>query len=344
MHAKAPPSSTASLQERGPGRARATATPRAIDRIPRQKHGKAAGAVTRPGVATLVLPSPPDLVHTLNRFSAISLEETNERAQMLKRIDNKYTVDKPTLLKVLDSMRADYRLLRIEERGIFSYRSCYFDDDGQCFWEHQQGRRQRFKVRTRLYVESDKSYFEVKLKGKRGQTDKSRMKCDRFEDFAISAEELKMLRELYEQRYRKAFRYDMKAALHVTYKRFTLVSVKGGERVTVDFNIGFESPLGKRAQIGENFVIVETKSGNGRGIADQVLKRHRVRQAEGCSKYCIGMVLTGEIEKYNRFRPIIGTVRRRMSLTNEGSGNQSDTRRDAPLLQVVHGGASPCAK
>ena len=142
---------------------------------------------------------PRDIVSSLRSFSAISLDETNKSAQMLKRIDNKYIVERARLLSILDDLREEFRLLKIEDRSIFSYRSCYFDDNGRCFWEHQQGRRQRFKVRTRLYVESDKAYFEVKLKGKRGQTDKNRMKCDRFAAFTLCDEELQMLRCLYER-------------------------------------------------------------------------------------------------------------------------------------------------
>ncbi len=264
---------------------------------------------TVPSLANLA-----DIVTALSKFQEITLEETNKSAEMLKRIDNKYAVDKSSLFSLLEDLRAEFKILTIDDRCIFSYRSCYFDDDGQCFRDHQQGRRQRFKVRTRLYVESDRSYFEVKLKGKRGQTNKSRMKCQRFEDYAVAEEELRMLRNLYEETYGKAFAYHMAPALHVSYRRFTLVSARGGERITVDFNIGFETPGGKRAQIGENFIIVETKSADGRGKADQVLKRRRIRQARGCSKYCIGLVLAGEVEKFNKFRSIVRTVRSRMWL------------------------------
>lgn len=262
--------------------------------------------------AALVQPNPPDIVDALARFSDISLEETNKSAQMLKRIDNKYVVGRSALLSVLDELQEEFKILRIEHRGIFSYKSCYFDDNGLCFKEHQQGKRQRFKVRTRLYVESDKAYFEVKLKGKRGQTDKSRQKCDQFYAYAVDDEQQEMLRKLYKESYGKEFRFTMRPALHVTYNRFTLVSAQGGERVTVDFNLGFSTPCGKRAQIGNDFIIIETKSADGRGRSDRVLKRNRIRQAEGCSKYCIGMALVGEVRKYNKFRSIVKTARSRM--------------------------------
>ncbi len=265
-----------------------------------------------------------DIDASLSRLSMITLEETNKLAQMLKRIDNKYIVDREALLSLLDEMSNDFRILSIDGHRIFSYRSCYFDDDARCFKEHQQGRRQRFKVRTRLYVESDKAYFEVKLKGKRGQTEKSRTVCEQFNNFMVNDAQHRMLRKLYEKSYGKVFRYEMKPALHVSYNRFTLVSSAGSERTTVDFDLGFATPSGKRVQIGDDFVIIETKSANGRGIADSLLKRNHIRQASGCSKYCIGMVLAGEVQRYNKFRPIVNRIRSRMGERTEGKVQRVD--------------------
>lgn len=248
--------------------------------------------------------SPVDVQTALRSFSPISLEDTNKSASMLKRIDNKYVVDKPKLRSILDLLTADFRVLEIDDRSIFSYESCYFDDRQRCFHEHLQGRRQRFKVRTRRYVESGKAFFEVKLKGKRGQTDKSREVCDDYYSFIISDDERQMMRKLYEERYGKCFLYRLTPTLHVSYRRFTLVSKSGRERITVDFNLAFETPMGKQVLIGDDFIIIETKTADGRGKSDRALKRQHVRSVEGCSKYCLGMVLTGEVKRFNKFRSI----------------------------------------
>ena len=255
----------------------------------------------RPSIASA---SPADIQTALRSFSPISLEETNKSASMLKRIDNKYLVNKSKLRSILDELRTDFRVLEIDGCSIFSYESCYFDDEQRCFYEHLQGRRQRFKVRTRRYVESGKAFFEVKLKGKRGQTDKSRETCNDYYAFVINDDQWQMIRGLYEKRYGKRFLYRLAPTLHVSYRRFTLVSASGRERITVDFNLGFETPIGKQAFIGDDFIIVETKTADGRGKSDQALKRQHVRSAEGCSKYCLGMVLTGEVERFNKFRGI----------------------------------------
>jgi len=285
---------------------------------------------TDPDCKRLMPASPPAIVASLQTFSEISLEDTNKSASMLRRIDNKYVVDQRQLLDVLDALKKDFRILRIDGRGIFSYESCYFDDNHQCFNEHRQGRRHRFKVRTRLYVESDKAFFEVKLKGRRGQTEKSREACDHFHSFAVNDGEQRMLRELYEDSYGRAFRYRMVPALHVSYQRFTLVSASGRERITVDLNLGFETPSGKRAEADTDFIIIETKTADGRGKSDRALKSQHIRTADGCSKYCVGMVLTGEVEKFNKFRTIVRRAQARMP-TSDGRCLEVDPFSDPSL-------------
>jgi hypothetical protein len=248
---------------------------------------------------------PPIVPAWLAGFAEISLEETNRRAQMLQRIDNKYILSKPTLLQVLASLKNQYCVLTIDQHRLFTYRSCYFDDGGRCYREHHQGKRQRFKVRTRLYADSGDIFFEIKMKGKRGQTDKMRERCDEFITPMITAEQFDMVRALYEDYYRKPFGYQLRPALIVNYKRATLVSMKGGERITIDTDIHFETLDGKRGELGAESVIVETKSASGRSTANQALKAHRVRKQGGCSKYCLGLILVGEAQKYNNFRNVI---------------------------------------
>ena len=280
--------------------------------------------------------SPADVQTALRSFSPISLEETNKSASMLKRIDNKYLVDKLKLRSILDQLRTDFRVLEIDGCSIFSYESCYFDDEQRCFHEHLQGRRQRFKVRTRRYVESGKAFFEVKLKGKRGQTDKSRETCNDYYAFVINDDERQMMRGLYEKRYGKRFPYRLAPTLHVSYRRFTLVSTSGKERITVDFNLGFETPMGKQAFIGDDFIIIETKTADGRGQSDLALKRQHVRGVDGCSKYCLGMVLTGEVERFNKFRGIVKRALSCMQATHyTTAGLAASNRRQATPVRMA---------
>lgn len=245
----------------------------------------------------------------LSQFAPISLEATNQSARMLKRTDNKYVLNIDQLATVFGDLSDDFRGLEIEGKRIFTYNSCYFDDNYKCYHDHHQGKRQRFKVRTRHYVDSDQLYFEVKLKGKRGKTSKYRMPCDEFLVPELTNDRLALLKDCYRELYHKEFPHHLSPALIIKYQRLTLVSVHGGERVTVDFDLGFESIDGRSAHINGDFIIVETKSENGRGLADRALKKNHIRTLSGCSKYCIGTVLTGNVEKHNNFRHVFKHLR-----------------------------------
>lgn len=248
----------------------------------------------------------------LGGYQSISLQETNRLAKMLSRIDTKYVVDLAQFRSLLDSIRDRFAVLEIDGRNVFSYASCYYDDDFGCYFEHHQARRQRVKVRTREYVDCGLKFFEIKLKGLRGRTNKHRMECDTLLMPKIEGAHLAMLNRIYSQQFQKLMPFDLRPALIVHYRRCTLVALKGGERVTIDFGLRFDVPGGSDnpIRIGNDFIIVETKSAAGRGIADGALKRLRIRTASKCSKYCIGLNLTGEVTRNNNFLHTIKHVRR----------------------------------
>jgi len=247
----------------------------------------------------------------LKEFKAVSLDETNRLARMLSRVDNKYVVNFEQFDALLGMVCDQYAVLEIEGRNEFQYASCYYDDNFSCYFEHHQARRQRVKVRTREYVNSGLMFFEIKLKGMRGRTNKHRTDCKTLIMPRIQGEHLAMLNNVYKRDYKKEMPFDLRPALIVDYSRCTLVARKGGERVTIDFDLRFELPHGDEAvQIGHDFIIVETKSADGRGIADGAMKQLGVRKASKCSKYCIGVNLTGEVTKNNNFLHTIRHVRK----------------------------------
>lgn len=247
----------------------------------------------------------------LGSFQPISLEELDETAKLLKRIDNKYLIHAETLPAILEMLSEHYRILEIDDTKVFSYRSCYFDDAFNMYHEHHRGIRNRVKVRRRQYIEADKVYFEVKLKGKRNSTNKIRVRCQDDLESALSEENRAILEAFYRETYNKAFPYDLNPSLIVGFKRISLASIHGGERVTIDFDLHFESGDGETYGLGEQFVIVETKSDKGRGQSDKILKANGIRRAKRCSKYCLGAILSGSVKKYNNFRPIMRLIRDR---------------------------------
>jgi VTC domain len=247
----------------------------------------------------------------LDDFDSISLQATNESARMLKRSENKYVLTNAQFRRVLLELRDAFAILEIDGKKSFRYSSCYFDDQFQLFHDHHQGKRLRLKVRTRQYIDTGDVFFEMKLKERRGATNKKRRPQDVFVPDQIVGENLAMLRKFYREAYNKEFSLELKPSLLIDYRRVTLVAKAGGERTTIDYFLRFQAIDGPTVQIGDDFIIVETKSGDGKGIADHIMKKEHIRTVGSCSKYCIGAALTGGVEKYNNFLPMVRLVRQK---------------------------------
>lgn len=269
-------------------------------------------------------------------FDPISLEQTNAQAQMLSRFDNKYVVDFDQLQVFLRAVKHEFAVLEIKGTRQFTYSSCYYDDHFGCYYDHHQDRRRRFKVRTREYVDSGDKYFEIKLKGLRGRTSKHRTSSDYLVTPKIEGEHLDTLCEMHLQQYKMDMPYDLRPALMVGYKRTTLVALRGGERVTIDYYLSFSVPgeRGEPVRVGNGFIIVETKSGDGKGIADSALKRLGIRQASKCSKYCIGVNLTASVTKNNNFRATLNRVRRNIVPDNLGPQARIHSKPDNAQIET----------
>ena len=130
------------------------------------------------------------------------------------------------------------------------------------------------------------------------------MKCDvadhgiytqRFADFIAQA---------YKKQYKKEFQHELRPTVTTAYKRITLVAKEGSERLTIDYNLKLRVD-GEDIILPPHFAILETKSLNGNGIADKILRSETERFAEGCSKFCLATILSGSVTRYNKFRPVI---------------------------------------
>ena len=78
-------------------------------------------------------------------------------------------------------------------------------------------------------------FFEVKLKDGRGATNKKRISTFDFDTPSLNEKNKEMLNRFFLKQYKKEFCYDLRPSIMVHYKRFTLVSLAGGERMTVDY-------------------------------------------------------------------------------------------------------------
>lgn len=244
-------------------------------------------------------------------FQPISLEALNSKAAMLERRDNKYVVQAEALQAALPELATRFDVLEIDGQRSFTYDTCYFDDpERRSFHDHHQGRRQRIKVRVRRYVEAALCFVEVKLKDKRGITVKKRLPYDPAKYGTLDEAALAHVEQAHCALYGRPHARPLEPVLHMSYRRATLVAREGGERMTIDTGIGFygaerDDAQGPQQHTGHQVFIVETKSANGHGLADAVLRRHHQHPTSGCSKYCVGMSVTGGVQRFNRFRPAL---------------------------------------
>jgi hypothetical protein len=238
----------------------------------------------------------------LTQFGSLSLDELNGRAALLDRMENKYLLRSEAFSEVLADLHGAFDVLVIDDRRIFSYETIYFDTaDFQSYHQHLQGKRRRFKIRTRRYVESDLYYFEVKLKGVRGRTVKKRMSISLEQHGRVTPEGTRFIRDTFASVYGERFEAPYFPRLAMLYRRLALVGIETPERVTVDFGFNFAGAGDARAAAPADLVIVEAKSERGYGAADRVMREHRVRGGS-CNKYCVGLNLVRPHLRYNGFK------------------------------------------
>jgi len=163
----------------------------------------------------------------------------------------------------------------------------YFDTPSLTLYRaHHQGRRRRWKARTRTYLDSGACLFEVKTQGRRESTVKARMPYDVRHRDRLDGEAHTFL----EQTLRREYDAEVPVLVPTVtthYRRTTLVDLAGGSRVTCDVDLRFEGRTG--CVDGPDRVLVETKSVAGSPV-DRALRGLGVRPLS-MSKYCLGTAL-----------------------------------------------------
>jgi hypothetical protein len=214
-------------------------------------------------------------VSALDRFESLTLAELDAAVALRVRADRKYLVELAAVEELLCRLADTHRVLDIGGRRDFAYDTVYFDTaDLLTVRAHVQRRRRRFKLRSRLYVDSGTCFFELKLKDGRGHTVKHRVEHPPALHGAMTAAASALIAG------RLADVPELEPVLRTTYRRTTLAGA--GERVTVDRDLSYGG-----ARLLPGWAIVETKSVRGRGRADAALRDLGTRPV-ALSKYLIG--------------------------------------------------------
>lgn len=247
-----------------------------------------------------------DLMGHVDGFEAASLQEVEERAALQMRVDRKYIVDYETLERLFSELGSDFRALEIDGERLQQYDSVYFDTPALTSYKHHlQGRRKRFKCRTRLYGKSA-CFFDLKLKGRRGETVKSRLPLSDSEHGSLTGQASAFLKRGLLAEYGSAAPDGLVPTLQTSFERLTLIHAQKAERLTLDFGITFSRVgSGERHRMRSGHVLIETKSGSQLGTVDRLLLALGARPVKMCSKYSLGVALANPALPTNPYRPLL---------------------------------------
>jgi len=227
-------------------------------------------------------------------FGSVSLEDT-EAVKLLNRVDAKYVFHVRQLIPILKQLQDHYQALEIGGIRLQRYQTLYFDTPGKLMYlHHHNGRQNRYKVRSRKYLDTGVCYFEIKFKNNRGRTVKKRILHEGPQEI-ISGKTEMLLTSL------TRFTPEMlRPALWVNYSRITLVNPDRTERITID--TGLQYRQNEKESDYPDLIIAELKQEKTAGsLFERILHQNHIT-GTNISKYCLGTITLDHHIKQNRFK------------------------------------------
>lgn len=226
----------------------------------------------------------------LSALRGATLAEVDAAAALQHRTDRKYLVPLDRARDLVARLADSHHVLDLAGRRTTGYLSTYFDTEQLGAWRaHVQGRRRRWKVRTRLYAEDGLCRVEVKTKDGRGATVKHALRIPHhaygrldgaaagFVDGVLRAADIPVTTAA------------LSPAAEIRYVRAALADLDHGTRVTLDGALTCHHG-DRTAALDPGHVLVETKGGTRPAPADRLLLRLGARPVS-LSKYVVGRSL-----------------------------------------------------
>ena len=242
------------------------------------------------------IPFPVSLRELTENYAPISLKEMDAVA-LLNRTDTKFVMTNKQLLTALSVLQADYRILSVKGFRLNQYRTLYFDTANFDLYNlHINDRAERYKVRSREYMNSRTSFLEVKHKTRKGRTIKDRISTSE-QVSKMSVDEQIWLNHVYPFESQA-----LEPKLWNSFTRITLVNEAHGERVTLDSGLFFYFK-GKTAHL-DGIAIAEVKR-DAESHTSPFLTQMREQKIrpQGFSKYCVGVAMLYKQVKKNPLKP-----------------------------------------
>lgn len=228
----------------------------------------------------------------LSEFGPITLDEM-EGVKLMDRTDVKFALSFEKLNVVVSLLTDHYRVLTINGHRIFSYQTDYFDTAGlKMFFDHHNGKLNRYKIRQRKYIESNLNFLEMKFKNNKGRVIKERIVRSANDQSDFTG---------FVRKHTPYDPHELSLTVFNHFNRFTLVDKQMRERVTVDFNLSFSNKIQHIRLNG--LVIIEIKQNreDKSSVVYDILKRNSFRPVS-ISKYCLGVTLLNSNSKSNNFK------------------------------------------
>ncbi|MGL1890504.1 MAG: polyphosphate polymerase domain-containing protein [Spirochaetaceae bacterium] len=243
----------------------------------------------------------------LNNFESINLKNM-DTVKLMNRKECKYTVSSNSLLTVLNSVLDEYFILEIEGIKIMPYSSVYYDmPDFGLYTSHQNGKQNRYKVRSRTYGLTGQQFLELKFKNNKKRTIKRRVETTGQDSLLDNMDFL--------NKHLPFSTEGLEEKIEVKYNRITLVDKSMTERVTVDFNLSYSS--GNYDSAHEGLAIIEVKFEGDKRDSKMInkLQEYRIKPLS-FSKYCLGISSHYSEVKQNNMNIKIREINKLLSSNN----------------------------
>jgi hypothetical protein len=238
------------------------------------------------------------LRHLIDQPPGIALNDLAPLA-LLDRTDHKFVLNPEQLHELLAAVLEHYTVLQVGGVRRHRYLTTYFDTpDLALYFDHHNGKRSRYKLRCRTYLDSDVAFVEAKMKTNKERTVKYRRQVP---------EHVTRLDALSGEWLPPSLPYPLETMQAVVWNRFvrvTLANFTQNERVTIDVDIVFGS--GDQWFSHEGLCIIEVKQPKFSLMRSPLTRQlHRMHlQPQSISKFCIAAAHFYPSCKTNYFKPL----------------------------------------
>lgn len=240
----------------------------------------------------------------LGALPAVGLDDV-EQLSGQARFDQKFLISAEALERLIEPLATHLSVLEVDGARTVTYTSRYFDTpELLTYHAHRQGRRRRYKMRTRHYGDPGAAMLEVKCKGRRGQTVKYRRPHTSESPDLLNVDGVAFVAANLAAHYGFDAPDGLVASVRTRFERTTFVDLELGERLTVDRSLVVTGPPGSKARhiaFDEGHAIVESKSISRHPRARRALHAAGARPGR-LSKYCMGVVALRDDIAGNRWR------------------------------------------